>query len=201
MIHEKFRTDRLAELIKCEKEVIERHVRKDMKVLDLGCGDGRLITEILKKTKFVTGIDINPLHIKAAIKSFPDVKFILGDLNNDLVGSYDLLIALGDTLALAHGKHIEEYLKMLFEITEVIIFSFPPKEYLIREAERRGESYKKVYVNASKFYPDWNNILGEGEMKTMDLEEFDAYEILEKKDIYFSGELSRHIFVLRRKSG
>ena len=42
---------------KKEKEYLEKHVSKNSSVLEIGCGDGRSIFDLLIMTENITGID------------------------------------------------------------------------------------------------------------------------------------------------
>jgi SAM-dependent methyltransferase len=53
------------------------------RVLDLGCGYGRAILLLPETVTDYVGIDVCPEFIKEARKSFPDKKFILGDVRKE----------------------------------------------------------------------------------------------------------------------
>ena len=55
-----------------------KKVRKNDKVLDVGCGEGRLLQGI--KTLNYTGIDFSPTLLKIAKKRYPKRKFLLKDI-------------------------------------------------------------------------------------------------------------------------
>ena len=63
-----------------EFKLFEKHLKPDLTILDLGCGNGRLSKLIIKKGCQYIGIDNSKGQIKEAQKQFPDQKFILGDL-------------------------------------------------------------------------------------------------------------------------
>ncbi|MCD6488434.1 MAG: class I SAM-dependent methyltransferase [Desulfurococcales archaeon] len=60
-------------------------INKDAKILDLGCGNGRISINLALKGYRVTGIDISPLYIEDALKKARDygvedkVEFFVGD--------------------------------------------------------------------------------------------------------------------------
>jgi cyclopropane fatty-acyl-phospholipid synthase-like methyltransferase len=66
------------------------------RVLDIGCGLGDFYRFFLKNRIDVdyTGIDIVPEFIESARMSFPDARFILGDMST-IEGEYDYIFASG----------------------------------------------------------------------------------------------------------
>lgn len=65
------------------------------KVLDLGCGDGSLITVYLARDHDVTGVDISYTQLERAGRTIPNARFICGDITTiSLPGSsFDAIIA------------------------------------------------------------------------------------------------------------
>jgi SAM-dependent methyltransferase len=52
------------------------------KVLDLGCGDGSLITVHLARDHQVTGVDISCTQLERAGRTIPNAQFICGDITS-----------------------------------------------------------------------------------------------------------------------
>lgn len=66
-----------------ELQVFIPYIKDNDKILDLGCGNGRLIralTEANKKFDYL-GVDFSPDLIKYAKQAFPDKKFIISDIS------------------------------------------------------------------------------------------------------------------------
>lgn len=53
---------------------------KGKKVLDVGCGTGRIIRKLTEKGATVTGLDLSSEMVLVAQKKFPKVKFVEGDI-------------------------------------------------------------------------------------------------------------------------
>jgi len=54
------------------------YIKKNEKLLDLGCGNGRLYKMVQQLSLDYTGIDISSELIKTAKESFPETKFVVG---------------------------------------------------------------------------------------------------------------------------
>jgi len=67
-------------------KMLKEHGVKSGKVLEIGCGNGRICIPLAKKGFDVTGIDISPIYIedakKKARKHKVKAKFIIGDMRN-----------------------------------------------------------------------------------------------------------------------
>lgn len=79
-----------------------------LKVLDLGCGSGRILRELLRAGHTMTGIDRDGQLLKACREKLEDeerVKLIEGDflsMNLAAFGPFDVVCCLGNTFALVH---------------------------------------------------------------------------------------------------
>ena len=51
-------------------EAVNKTVKKDIKALDMGCGSGVILEALSKKTKNLTGADINPFAIEQCKKKY-----------------------------------------------------------------------------------------------------------------------------------
>ncbi len=87
-------------------------------VLDLGCGNGVLLTALPKNISY-TGIDISPALIKVAEGLHPEHKFLLTDLTADStwadLSSYDFIAALA---VLHHLPSSDDHIKLLRNIKQ-----------------------------------------------------------------------------------
>ena len=62
-------------------EIVDKtHITQDSRVLDIGCGTGRHVGEMMTQNINVEGIDISPHMIAKAKENVPSGKFKLGDI-------------------------------------------------------------------------------------------------------------------------
>ena len=83
-----------------EKRYILQNIEKGSKVLEVGCGDGRSIKDVLEVTKDITGIDNDPTAIELAkenLKNYRGIKLILADGKNMPFGDeiFDYVTCIG----------------------------------------------------------------------------------------------------------
>ncbi len=82
-------------------ETMERYIRPDVNVLDLGCGSGILsIAALLLGAKTATGVDIDSLAVKTAVEngkingfSEPQYHMLEGNLTDKVSGQFEVVVA------------------------------------------------------------------------------------------------------------
>ena len=73
------------EWFKEEKEFFLRNVKGDSKILDVGCGDEGILSDLLEISENLTGLDIDKKAVKIAKEKFSKykkVRIVLGDAKN-----------------------------------------------------------------------------------------------------------------------
>jgi len=87
----------------------------EKKVLDVGCGTGRLIRKLVDKGAIVTGADISPEMLKIAKKKFDKVEFIEGDIEHLPFEdeSFDMVIA---TFVIVHLKDLRKAFDEVYRV-------------------------------------------------------------------------------------
>jgi len=139
-----------------DKKYLIKNVKKDSKVLDVGCGDGRALQYVIKITENLVGIDHDKTavrHAKKNFKGFPKVKIILGEASNlpFKSNSFDYVICIGSLVNF--GKEKEKVLsemKRVVKKTRSIIISVFSEDAL----SERLKLYKKLKINLKEIKKD-----------------------------------------------
>jgi len=72
-------------------EAVNETVKKDIKALDMGCGSGVILEALSKKTKNLTGADINPFAIEQCKKKYKKARFIQSNLFDNIKEQYEVI--------------------------------------------------------------------------------------------------------------
>jgi len=129
-------------ILKYEKFFLE-NIDKDNVILDIGCGNGRLASELATIAKKVVGIDISQKNIDVANKKFkkPNIKFIAGDVTKYSFNEKFDYIVLSNVL-----EHIDkrvDFLKKLHSLTDTILLRVPliDRDWLTVYKKENGYKY------------------------------------------------------------
>lgn len=128
-----------------EREYLEESITSNSEVLEVGCGDGRSIFDLMQKTKNIVGIDHDEKAILNASKIFdsePSIIIIKADAA-DLPfsdGVFDFVICMTTFANFADQKYIvlEEMKRVLKNDGKIIISVF---------SENALEERMKIYTN------------------------------------------------------
>ncbi len=100
---------------------IEQHAMKYVRgrVLDIGCGAGRVCLYLQEHGFEVTGIDISPTAIETCRRSgVSDVRLMSADAINFPKASFQTVILFGNNFGiLGHPDHVVKMLQRLYEVT------------------------------------------------------------------------------------
>jgi cyclopropane fatty-acyl-phospholipid synthase-like methyltransferase len=111
-----------------------RELPKGAEILDLGCGDGVPVAEILIKKNFlVTGLDISEVQIQRAIRNCPRGSFQVKDMSSLEEGEYqvDAVVAYYSIFHLPRKTHLS-FLKKINSFLPVsgkIIITMGDKDF------------------------------------------------------------------------
>lgn len=129
-----------------EKEYIHKVITPNSKVLDIGCGNGRSIFDILPITQNIVGIDHEEkavLDAKNNFSSYPSVEIIQTDamampFDNEV---FDFIICMGTFANFADSKFIvlKEMRRVLKRAGRIIISVFSEDAF-----EERMKIYKSL---------------------------------------------------------
>ncbi len=156
-------------LIECVKEQVPKYAN----VLDMGTGTGAIVGELIKKTKNVVGVDINPLAIEYCRKKYPNVKFILSNLFEDVSGKFDVITFNPPYLPEDEGDDLETKLQVSGGVQgHELLFKF------LKQAKKHLKKDGFILTVFSTFSKP-EEILEEAKKLGYD------YEILKSKHIFF----------------
>ncbi len=85
------------------------------KVLDVGCGTGRLERKLIDAGAEIIGIDVSSEMIKAAKKKFPKVEFVKGDIENLPFEdeAFDLVVC---SFVVVHLKNLDKAFEEIYRV-------------------------------------------------------------------------------------
>ncbi|MCG2624878.1 class I SAM-dependent methyltransferase [Arthrobacter sp. I2-34] len=87
-----------------EARLIDAMAARGSRILDAGCGPGRVGGALAVRGHEVVGVDIDPELIDAARRDHPDVTWLVGDLAEldlparGIAGGFDLIVSAGNVL-------------------------------------------------------------------------------------------------------
>ncbi len=92
-----------------EARTIDAMVPRGARILDAGCGPGRVGGHLAAAGHRVTGVDLDPELIAAARADWPDATWAVGDLAAlDLPDRFDAIVCAGNVMAFAApGSRVE----------------------------------------------------------------------------------------------
>ncbi|MDY3128345.1 MAG: class I SAM-dependent methyltransferase [Corynebacterium sp.] len=99
-----------------EARLADAMVPRNSKILDAGCGTGRLSGYLAQQGHTVVGTDIDPILISYAEQDFPDITWRVGDLSVDPLvdDDFDLAISAGNVLTFVDPRGREFALANVF---------------------------------------------------------------------------------------
>ncbi|HLC86400.1 MAG TPA: class I SAM-dependent methyltransferase [Candidatus Nanoarchaeia archaeon] len=129
-----------------EEKYLNNLITQDSKVLEVGCGNGRVLLKLLNKTKNLIGIDNEAKAVKDAkenFKSYPELKFLLADVRSIPFEDnyFDFVLCIG-TFANFYNykfKALEEMKRVVKNNGFIIISVYSEDAF-----EERMKLYKKI---------------------------------------------------------
>ncbi|APT88870.1 SAM-dependent methyltransferase [Corynebacterium frankenforstense DSM 45800] len=83
-----------------EARLVDAVADRGARILDAGCGTGRVAGYLAARGHHVVGTDLDPVLIGYARRDFPDVRFEVGDLETDEIpeGNFDVAVSAGNVM-------------------------------------------------------------------------------------------------------
>lgn len=83
-----------------EARLVDAMVPRSARILDAGCGPGRVGGELARRGHVVVGVDVDPVLIEAALEDHPGPRWLVGDLAElDLAGeTFDVVVCAGNVM-------------------------------------------------------------------------------------------------------
>lgn len=100
-----------------EARLIDAMAPRGAKILDAGCGTGRIGGYLAQQGHHVVGTDLDPLLIDVAKADFPDVSWHVGDLGKDPIpeADFDIAVLAGNVLGFIAEEDRAQALRTVFE--------------------------------------------------------------------------------------
>lgn len=94
-------------------------------VLDIGCGNGALASDIAKKAQKIVAIDLSPQNIDSAKRNYPanNIDYLVGDATRfDFNGEFDIIILSN---VLEHIQQRTDFLNKIKQLAPKILIRVP----------------------------------------------------------------------------
>jgi len=113
--------------------LFSRHRIRDGRVVEYGCGGGRLAEALIRAGYSVTGIDISPAMIRLARRRAPHGTFRVGSLTEGMVPPCRAIVAVGEVVSYVREAHpqprrLSFFFSRAFGALEpggLLVFDFP----------------------------------------------------------------------------
>jgi SAM-dependent methyltransferase len=102
-----------------EARLVDAMVGRGARILDAGCGPGRVGGELARRGHDVVGVDVDPVLVEAAIEDHPGARWLVGDLAElDLPARgvpepFDAIVSAGNVMPFLAASTRDEVLRRL----------------------------------------------------------------------------------------
>ncbi len=159
-------------LFDLERKILRKVVTKDSRVLEVGCGKGRSLRDIIDITKNLVGIDNNEKAFKDGKRNFenhPSIKILLADAIDIPFKdkSFDFVICMTTFVNFGNKKYkaLGEMKRVLKEDGKIIISVYGENALSDRMKmyKKMGQAIKKVNEKTGKvvFDEQWEDNVSE----------------------------------------
>lgn len=129
-----------------EARLIDAMAPRGARILDAGCGAGRVAGYLAARGHDAYGVDIDPVLITQAKQDFPDVGFTVGDLADPRFGSYDVIVCAGNVMTFLHPETRRPVLENLHD---QLASTTPPARLVIGFGADRGYDFQEFLDDAA----------------------------------------------------
>ncbi|AKE41185.1 SAM-dependent methyltransferase [Corynebacterium kutscheri] len=100
-----------------EARLIDAMAARGSRILDAGCGQGRLSGYLSQQGHIVVGSDLDPVLIDIAREKFPEATFYVGDLVEDPIAEdgFDIALCAGQVLTFLELDTVPQALRHIFD--------------------------------------------------------------------------------------
>ncbi|WP_290221714.1 class I SAM-dependent methyltransferase [Corynebacterium confusum] len=100
-----------------EARLIDAMAERESRILDAGCGTGRVGGELVRRGHDVLGVDVDPVLIEHAEHDFPEGRWVVGDLSAEEIPEtgFDLAVSAGNVMGFLAPEGREPALRHIFE--------------------------------------------------------------------------------------
>ncbi len=174
-------TPAFKKIFRDEKNYLDSHVRKNSKVLEVGCGDGRILNDIIHLTKNLTGIDHDIKAVEAAktnFKNVPEVKIILVEAKEMPFkdNEFDTLTCMLNLANFGANKvKILKEMRRVLKPNGKIVMSVYSEDAF----QERMKLYKKVKIGIKEIHGTTVLLDFEGNLEDHTSEQFSKNQLME----------------------
>lgn len=156
--YDKSKKDRVSVLVGEKIFIKTVNPKKTDRILDVGCGTGKNIGNLMRYTKKVEGTDISPEMLAIAKKRFPKVKLFISNLEDSIPVKSNIYDKITCSLTFQFLENIHTPLREFYRILKpsgkVFLMDFVsdgPLDWTEIQYKNKREFKKPGYKTASKF--------------------------------------------------
>jgi len=153
-----------------ERRYLQTSIRKNSRVLEVGCGEGRSLRDILPITKNIVGVDYDKKAVsdaKREFKKYPKIKILLAEATNLPFkdNSFDFVICMTTFANFGEKKYsaLKEMKRVLRKNGTIIIsvFSEDALNERLKVYKKFKQKIKKINNGKVTFDEDWEDNISE----------------------------------------
>lgn len=102
-----------------EARLVDAMAGRGARILDAGCGPGRVGGELNRRGHDVVGVDVDPVLVRAAVEDHPGARWLVGDLAEldlparGVTEPFDVIVSAGNVMTFLAPSTRDEVLRRL----------------------------------------------------------------------------------------